>query len=484
MHDATHLQSLDHPIFHKVFHQGKWTDPISQETQKVENPATEETIVCIPSVHVADVKRAIDAAYRTRYAWRHTPLTERIAIVRRARAIMTSFRDILTDLEIARLGCPVAYARAKHVRYQCSRIDMYCSIAETLPLTRSTAGATITHEPMGVVACITPWNYPLGQIIQKIVPALLMGNTVVLKPSSAAPLTAFYLVEAFAQAGLPAGVLEFVTGSDPRIGKTITHSPKVAMLSFTGSNAVGQKLASDAARHHQRTTMELGGKSADIWLEGLRDLDRATRKLFDSIFLNAGQTCTALSRLLIPACRKDRILATLLRIVPEYRVGDPFDPHAKLGPVVSASQFAHIRDYIVLGQQEGVTLLTGGIPEKIGKGYYITPTIFTEVTPTMRIAQEEIFGPVLCVMTYENIEQAIAIANSTPYGLSAAVSGPEKEALAIAQELEAGNVFINAAPRDLAAPFGGFKASGYGRESGIEGLLEFTQTKSIFHRHK
>lgn len=468
------------------FIDGRWTPSASAETIPVINPADGTTVARIPAGAPEDADRAVEAAARAQPAWGALGVAERVRFMRRLREELHARRLDIADLEVDELGSPADYALRKHCDYQLTRIDAYVEVAlllEKTTLTTRTEGALVLREPMGVVAAVTPWNYPLGQIIQKIIPALLMGNTVVLKPSTLAPLTATVLLEAADAAGIPPGVLNLVQGRGSVLGERLTRHPLVDMVSFTGSTEVGRAIARAAADAPKKTALELGGKSPALWLPSAPNFEAAVPKLFESIFLNAGQTCTALSRVLVPRTRLDEAHAALLAALPRYPVGHPRTPGVKVGPLCGRRQYEKVRSYIALGLEEGARLLAGEVPGPFdaAQGAFVTPTIFTDVRPEMRIAQEEIFGPVLSVIPYDTVDDAVAIANGTPYGLSAVVFGPDDEALAVARRIRSGNVFINNAPRDIRAPFGGYKASGIGRESGVEGLLEFTQTKSVFH---
>ena len=309
---------------------------------------------------------------------------------------------------------------------------------------------------------------------------MLMGNTVILKPSQHTPLSAYWLAEAFEKAGFPQGVFNMITGRGGEVGNAMSTHPLVDMISFTGSTTGGITVSQQALNSVKRISLELGGKSPYVILKGA-DYDKAIHNCFNSIFLNSGQTCTAFSRLLIPESEKDIIEKKLIKIAEEYTTGDPNDSHTKLGPVSSKQQFNKIKSYIEKGIKEGAHLLVGHIPEEPTTGYYISPVIFSDVKNDMDIAKDEIFGPVLCVITYKDEEDAIQIANDTAYGLNAGVYGPDKEsAIRIAKCIAAGNVYINDSPRDTAAPFGGYKKSGIGREGGIYGMIEFTQQKALF----
>ena len=467
--------------FDKIYINGHWCDSTSGRFIDVENPATLEHFAQVPEGNEKDIDAAVKAAHEAFKSWSNTELAVRVGLMKKMLTIFEGYQDKIIDLEVKELGAPVSFSVQSHCVYQYTRTQSYIDCAMQLPLEESLQASTVYREPIGVVACITPWNYPLGQVVQKVIPAILMGNTVVLKPSQHTPLTAYLLIDAFDQAGFPAGVINMVTGKGSAVGDALASHPLVDMVSFTGSTKVGSKLSQRALESIKRISLELGGKSPFIWLPG-SDYEKAVGKLFDSIFLNSGQTCTAFSRLLVAEEDKKTVEALLLKHVPDYIVGDPSDPKTKIGPVSSKAQFEKITAYLKLGLEEGAKLLTGEIPTDFSHGYYIKPAIFTDVKNSMRIAREEIFGPVLCLITYKTIEEAIAIANDTPYGLNAAVFGNKQKAIEVAKQIKAGNVYINDAPRDVTAPFGGYKQSGIGREGGFAGLLEFTQPKAIFDR--
>lgn len=458
---------------------GRWVTPASGRYLDVVNPATLEHFAQVPDSCTDDIDAAAEAAAEALESWENTPSNERIALMEKFLAFFQAKHDDIIRLEAEELGAPISFGTVAHCEYQYARVASYINAAKKLAETETFEKSTVRREPVGVVACITPWNYPLGQVVQKVVPALLAGNTVVLKPSQHTPLTAVLMVKSFEQAGFPAGTVNLVQGRGSQLGDALGTHPKVDMVSFTGSTSVGVRLAQNALRTVKRISLELGGKSPYVWLKS-DDYTAALPKLFSSIFLNSGQTCTALSRLLVPEEDLEKIKMLLLAHIGELTVGDPKDPATKLGPVASAAQFAKINEYIRLGLSEGAELLTGGETTDASNGYYIRPTIFTNVKNSMRIAQEEIFGPVLSIITYKTEEEALAIANDTVYGLNAAVFGPKEKALAFARRIKAGNVYINDAPRDVTAPFGGYKESGIGREGGIEGIKEFTQLKTIY----
>lgn len=465
--------------FEKLYIDGEWTPASSGEWIDVENPADMKIFARVPRGAAEDIDRAARAAKAAFPAWAAKPLSERIALMERFLAIFRSQEEEIIDLEIKELGAPWAFAKSSHCEYQYTRVRSYIDLAPEVPMVEKMPLSTVYREPVGVVGCITPWNYPLGQVVQKVIPALLMGNTVVLKPSQHTPLSCYLMADAFDRAGFPKGVFNMVTGRGAEVGDAMATHPMIDMISFTGSTSGGIQVARQALGTVKRITLELGGKSPDIFLP-MDDYDTAIRCCFNSIFLNSGQTCTALSRLIIPKSEEAKIEAHLAAIVKEYTVGDPADHSVKVGPLASLSQYRKVRSYIEKGLSEGARLLAGGVPGDPVRGYYVEPTIFTGCTMDMTIARDEIFGPVLCVFTYETEDEAVALANDTRYGLNAAVYGPKERAVAVAKKIRAGNVYINDSPRDTAAPFGGYKESGLGREGGVYGMLEFTQQKALF----
>lgn len=466
--------------FKKIFINGQWISANSDDFINVENPATQVIFAQVPACGAEEVDKAAQAAHAALPKWSALPLSERISYMKKFLQIFQSQEEDLIDITIKELGSPRTFTKNAQVDYQYTRTQSYIDLAPSVPLVEKMEHSTVYREPVGVIGCITPWNYPLGQVIQKIVPAMLMGNTVILKPSQHTPLSAYWLAEAFEKAGFPQGVFNMITGRGGEVGNAMSAHPLIDMISFTGSTTGGITVSQQALNSVKRISLELGGKSPYVILKGA-DYDKAIHNCFNSIFLNSGQTCTAFSRLLIPESEKDIIEKKLIKIAEEYTTGDPNDSHTKLGPVSSKQQFNKIKSYIEKGIKEGAHLLVGHIPEEPTTGYYISPVIFSDVKNDMDIAKDEIFGPVLCVITYKDEEDAIQIANDTAYGLNAGVYGPDKEsAIRIAKRIAAGNVYINDSPRDTAAPFGGYKKSGIGREGGIYGMIEFTQQKALF----
>lgn len=468
----------------KLYIDGEWIDGASGLFIDVENPATQKIFAKVPAGNAADVDKAAKAAARAFPSWAAVSLQERKNLMENFLSIFKSQEDELIDIIIKELGSPYTFTKASQVEYQYTRTRSYIDLADSVPLIEHMEASTTYREPVGVVGCITPWNYPLGQVIQKVVPALLMGNTIVLKPSQHTPLSAYWLAEAFDKAGFPKGVFNLVTGRGGEVGNALSAHPLVNMISFTGSTSGGITVSKHALETVKKISLELGGKSPFIILPGIKDYDTPLRLCFNSIFLNSGQTCTAFSRLLIPKAEQAAIEERIISLIKEYTVGDPEDKSVKIGPVASLAQFNKITNHIQNGIREGARLLCGGTPDA-KNGWYISPTVFTDVdNRKMTIAREEIFGPVLCVICYDTVEEAIKIANDTSYGLNAAVYGDKDKAISVARQIQSGNVYINSSPRDCAAPFGGYKQSGIGREGGIYGMIEFTQQKALFDSGK
>ena len=469
--------------FEKIYINGQWVPGSTGQFIDVENPATREIFAKVPAGNAKDVDAAAKAAHRALPVWSATPLEERISLMKRFLEIFRSQEDELINITVKELGSPYTFTKTAQVEYQYTRTQSYIDLAPKVPLVEHMAASTVYREPVGVIGCITPWNYPLGQVIQKVIPALLMGNTVILKPSQHTPLSSYWLADAFEKANFPKGVFNLVTGRGGEVGDAMATHPLINMISFTGSTSGGINVGKNALTGLKHISLELGGKSPYIILKGSNH-EEAIRLCFNSIFLNSGQTCTAFSRLLIPKSEQSVIEKKLIEIAKEYTTGNPEDSSTKLGPLASLRQYEKVKSYIESGIQEGARLLYGTVPENSNNGYYISPAIFTCVTSEMSIAKDEIFGPVLCVFPYETEEEALRIANDTRYGLNAGVYGEKEKAIAVAKKIEAGNIYINASPRDTSAPFGGYKQSGLGREGGIYGMIEFTQQKALFDTGK
>ncbi|KAA5828763.1 aldehyde dehydrogenase family protein [Saccharopolyspora hirsuta] len=451
------------------------------ERIEVRNPATEEVIGSVPAGAPSDVDDAVAAARAAFDGWASTSLAERIAVVRRISAGIAERRDEIAATVTAEMGSPITFATKVHASVP---VATSAGIADVLEggfaWTEEIGNSLVVREPIGVVAAITPWNYPLHQIVAKVVPALAVGCTVVLKPSEVAPLTAAIFAEIVAGAGVPAGVFNLVHGTGPVVGEALAAHPDVDMVSFTGSTRAGRRVSEVAAATIKRVALELGGKSANVVLEDA-DLAKAVKLGVAGCFPNGGQSCNALSRMLVPESRLDEAVELAVAAAAKYTVGDPTDEATRIGPMVSAAQRDRVVDYIRKGVEEGATLVAGGPerPEGLDKGYYVRPTVFSGVTPEMTIAQEEIFGPVLSIMPYRDEDEAVRIANGTDYGLAGAVFGSEERALVVAKRLRTGQVDVNGGRFNPNAPFGGYKQSGNGREFGRHGLEEFLETKSI-----
>jgi aldehyde dehydrogenase (NAD+) len=455
-------------------------DDTAAERIEVINPATEEVIATVPAGTAADVDAAVSAATAAFPAWSATPVAERAAIVRRISEGLAARGAELAATITAEMGSPITFAR----RVQAG-VPVYTSagIADLLDggyaFGEEIGNSLVVREPIGVVGCITPWNYPLHQIVAKVVPAIAAGCTVVLKPSEIAPLVAGIFLDILAAAGLPAGVVNLVHGVGPVVGEALAGHPGVDMVSFTGSTRAGRRVSVVAAETVKRVALELGGKSANVILADA-DLDKAVKLGVANTYINGGQTCTAWTRMLVPAGRQDEVVELVLAATAKYGVGDPTDEATRIGPMASAAQRDRVIGYIGKGIAEGATLAIGGTDPVEGRGYYVRPTVFANVRADMVIAQEEIFGPVLSILPYADEDEAVAIANSTIYGLAGAVfSADTDHAVAVARRLRTGQVDVNGGQFNPVAPFGGYRQSGNGRELGRFGLEEFLETKSI-----
>ncbi|MFD0886391.1 aldehyde dehydrogenase family protein, partial [Streptosporangium algeriense] len=385
-------------------------------------------------------------------------------------------RVIATDV-----GTPYGIATRVQTLLPAEVLSSYARLAETYDFEGGRVGnSRLLREPAGVVGAVTPWNYPLHQAVAKVAPALAAGCTVVLKPSEVAPLAAYALAEILDEAGLPRGVFNMLSGRGPVVGEALVTHPDVDMVSFTGSTRAGRRVAALAAETVKRVTLELGGKSASVVLPDA-DLETAVKATVANAFLNSGQTCSALTRMIVHRDQYDQAVWLAVEVARTYTVGDPFDEGTRLGPLVSAAQRERVVRYINRGEEEGARLVTGGTDNPRERGFYVEPTVFAGVEPGMVIEQEEIFGPVLVIVPYSRGEdEAVAIANGTPYGLAGAVwAGEEKHALSVARRLRAGQVTVNGGRFNPLAPFGGYKQSGVGRELGESGLEEFLETKAI-----
>lgn len=458
---------------------GVWAPATGELKTSVTDSFTEETFATYQTSSAADVDAAVQSARNALDGWSRTPLADRVAAVRRIAAALREQADTLGRVISREVGMPARLASRIQVAAPIAAWDMYANLAADLHWEERIGNSLVQQVPVGVVACITPWNYPLHQITGKVAPALLAGCTVVLKPSEMAPSSAFMLARAIEQAGLPAGVFNLVHGSGAEVGEVLVLHPEVDMISFTGSTRAGSRIASLAGQDVKRVALELGGKSAALVLPGA-DLAAAVKATLGSCFLNSGQTCSATTRLLVPRENAEAVAALVVELVSGYRMGDPSDAGTRLGPLISRDQQKKVLALIDGAVKEGARRLTGESITVPSTGFFVAPTVLDQVTPDMSIAREEIFGPVLVVMTYDGIEEGIALANGTVYGLAATVWGATPQsALAVARRLRAGQVDVNGAPFNPAAPFGGFRKSGIGRENGRYGIEEFLEPVSI-----
>jgi aldehyde dehydrogenase (NAD+) len=458
---------------------GSWTASASDESIDVVNPATEEIIDRVPAGSPDDVEAAASAARKAFPGWSDLAASERGKLLDDAAELLKQRSEEIAKTIATDMGAPLGFARKVQTLMPATVLSSYAQLAETHPRESRVGNSMVVKEPIGVVAAITPWNYPLHQIVCKVAPALAAGCTVVLKPSEVAPLAAYALAEIFAEVGLPPGVFNLVSGRGPVVGEAMAAHPEVDMVSFTGSTAAGRRVAALAAESVKRVALELGGKSANIILPDA-DLALAVKVGVANCFVNAGQTCSAWTRMIVHRDQYDEAVRLAVQAARGYTVGDPFDESTRIGPLVSATQRDRVVRYINRGQEEGARLVAGGTERPLDRGYYVEPTVFAAVEPGMTIEREEIFGPVLSLIPYTSEDKAVEIANDTKYGLAGAVwAATEDRAVAVARRLRTGQVAINGGRFNPLAPFGGYKQSGNGRELGVFGLEEFLEVKSL-----
>jgi aldehyde dehydrogenase (NAD+) len=468
-------------IHDKLYIGGRWVKPNGAGLIDVINSATEEGMGRIPEGAPEDVNAAVKAARDAFQGWSTLAVEERARYLMKISENIAARRDEIASVIAREVGMPLPLATAVQAGMPAMVMGSYAKLLGEFQFEEKIGNANVTKEAVGVVGCITPWNFPLHQVVAKVAPALAAGCTVVLKPSEVAPLTAFILAEIVDEAGLPAGVFNLVTGYGPVVGEAIASHPEVDMVSFTGSTRAGKRVSELAARTIKRVSLELGGKSANIILDDA-DFEKAVANGVGNCYFNSGQTCSALTRMLVPKTRHDEAAAIAGRVAESFTVGDPTEGKYKLGPLVSAAQRDRVVNYIKKGIAEGATLLAGGaeMPEGLTKGYFVRPTVFANVRNEMTIAQEEIFGPVLSIIPYEDEDDAVRIANDTVYGLGGGVwSGDPERAKRVARRLRTGQVEINGGKFNPLAPFGGYKQSGNGRELGKYGLEEFLEVKAM-----
>jgi aldehyde dehydrogenase (NAD+) len=460
---------------------GKWVDPITPKLLDVIDPSTEEAYTQIAVGSAADVDRAVAAARTAFESFGRSTRKERIDLLRAILDLYNKRRSEIGDAISHEMGAPLQFARDIQAGRGTAHLERMIQVLETYPFESVEGTTLIAREPIGVCGLITPWNWPINQIACKVVPAIAAGCTMILKPSEEAPIDAIIWSEIMHEAGTPKGVYNMIQGAGAVVGAAMSSHPDIDMMSFTGSTRAGILVAQAAATTVKRVAQELGGKSANILLPDV-DIAMAVTKGVNSIMVNSGQSCTAPTRMFVPAGRHDEAKAIAKAVAEKIVVGDPRNPETKLGPVINATQFEKIQRLIQAGIDEGAELVTGGPgrPENLNRGYYVRPTVFAGVTNDMTIAREEIFGPVLSILPYKDEEEVIRLANDTIYGLAAYVQSSDIDhARKVAAQMRAGNVHLNYPMGDTAAPFGGYKQSGTGREYGKWGMEEFLETKAV-----
>ena len=460
-----------------IYIDGAWVSSDGGDTIDVENPATEQVIGRIPSGTASDVDRAVKAARAAQDGWAATSPEERGKLIARLQEAVTAKHPEIAKTIAQEMGAPIKLSETVQAGLPIMDIATAAQLATSFEWERQIGNSTVVMEPLGVVGCITPWNYPLHQVTAKVAYALAAGCTVVLKPSEIAPLCAFLLFDAVHEVGFPAGVVNLVPGYGQTVGEAIAAHPDIDMVSFTGSTRAGKRVAELGAQTVKKVSLELGGKSANVILPDA-DLAKAVKVGVGNCYMNSGQTCTAWTRMLVHSSQYDEAVELAAKAAEGYTVGDPFDEGTRLGPLVSKAQHERVSSYIEKGKAEGARIVAGGDTKPLDTGYFVAATVFADVTTDMTIAQEEIFGPVLSILKYE--DEALRIANDSIYGLAGGVwSGDADKAKAFARKMKTGQIDINGGSFNVAAPFGGFKQSGVGRELGPFGLEEFTQPKSL-----
>ena len=459
---------------------GSWVSPVGADTLDVINPATEESVATIAMGGPADVDAAVAAARAAFATYSLTTVDERLDLLDRVRSALRPRLEEFAEAITLEMGAPRGLARAMQAEMGIYHVTTAMEVLSTYEFEYVKDTALIVREPLGVVGMITPWNWPINQLACKVAPALAAGCTMVVKPSEVSPLSAIVFAEALDEAGVPAGVFNLVNGDGLNVGAYLSAHPDIDMVSFTGSTRAGIEVAKNAAPTVKRVAQELGGKSANIILDDACFEEAISRDAFE-MCLNAGQSCNAGTRMLVPRDRMDEAARLAELGMDQLSVGDPQDLANTVGPVASEAQWIKIQELIQVGIDEGATLVCGGCgrPDGLDTGFYVRPTLFADVTNDMRIAREEIFGPVLVIIGYEDDDDAVDIANDTSYGLSGYISGSHDRALAVARRIRTGAMHLNGAGPDLHAPFGGYKQSGNGREWGRHGFEEYLETKAV-----
>jgi aldehyde dehydrogenase (NAD+) len=476
------LQGISMIVRNKFYIGGQWVAPSAAEAIEVHRAGDGALFGKVPAGTASDIDAAVNAARNALAAWSARPVGERAEFLQKISDGLKARADELAKTIAQEVGMPVKMSARIQAGLPIANFANYARIAREFKFEERVGNSLVVREPVGVVGAITPWNYPLHQIALKVAPALAAGCTVVLKPSEVAPFNAFILAEVIEAAGLPQGVFNLVTGLGATVGEALVGHPQVDMISFTGSTRAGKRISEVAAQGVKRVALELGGKSASVILDDA-DLATAVKSTVGNCYLNSGQTCTALTRMLVPESKYEEAAKIAAEVARSFTVGDPLSEATRLGPLASSMQLERVRSYIRKGAEEGAELLAGGAdaPEGVpAGGYYVKPTVFGRVKPGSTIEQEEIFGPVLSIVTYRDEEDAIRIANDTAYGLAGAVwSKDEARAQKVARRIRAGQVDVNGGAFNMNAPFGGFKQSGHGREAGVYGLEEFLEYKSL-----
>ena len=468
-------------ICHRFFIDGAWVDPAGRGRIPVVDPATESAFAEIAAGGAQDVDAAVAAARRAFPAFAATPLAQRCALIDRIRSLLLERAEQFAEVLTREMGATHTHARAAHVPFAAEHLRATREAAAAYPFETLRGTTAIVQEPIGVCGLITPWNWPLYQITAKVAPALAAGCTVVLKPSELSPLSALLFARVIEDAGVPPGVFNLVNGTGPDVGAAMASHPDIDMISITGSNRAGVLVAQAAAPTVKRVTQELGGKSPNVLLPDT-DLERAVPLGVAAALRNVGQSCSAPTRMIVPRDLLAQVEALARQAAEGLVVGPPADPSTQLGPLANKAQFERVQAMIAQGLAEGARLVCGGPgrPQGLDRGFYVRPTVFSDVHNDMRIAQEEIFGPVLCVIPYDSIDDAVRIANATVYGLGAHVQSANLEsARAVARRIRSGQVLINHPAWDPFAPFGGYKQSGNGREYGAHGVSEYLETKAV-----
>ena len=464
----------------KFYANGQWLPSTGKDHIDVTNPYTEEAIASVQSSSPKDITTAVHAAHVAFKSWSQSSVHTRIDLLKKIALVLKDQQEELGQTILSELGMPLKMTLRVQVAAPIATFELTAKELENFIWEEQVGNSKVVREPSGVVAAITPWNYPLHQIAAKVAPAIASGCTVILKPSEVTPLNAILLAKAFELAGAPAGIFNVVFGDGASVADTLLTAPEVDLISFTGSTRAGKSIMAVAAQQIKRVRLELGGKSAAIILPGA-DLQKATKATVNSCFMNSGQTCSALTRLLVHEKDYEAVAEMAVTHAKSFTLGDPMNETTRLGPLVSKVQQERVKGFIGQGIAEGAKLLLGGqtMPEGLTKGFFVSPTILGDVLPRNTIAKEEVFGPVLSLIKYSDVNHAIEIANDTNYGLAGAVWGASSDdAFLVAQKIRTGQVDINGANFNMLAPFGGFKQSGFGRELGKFGMEEFLELKS------